>query len=1162
MAATNVAKNISFRRQRTYANWIKWSDQMNSDLLSFYEIARADASPGYMIRLKVLWDNNYPQFDHLSAKHLRQQATFVASRSSCQRNSKFDPSHLRSTITTSPQNQPSTSADELQRKNLPATVAPPTRNGKAYKDRKLPQESKGTQDLAIDCIELSFWKNYEEYLKIPINERPFKTTVDRRINPAALETVNNTISKLVARQGQLSFWEVNVAHYSAAITLLHSEGKLRPAKNTKKHTRQDWTVQHMTQINSIRRKISHITLTMQCAAAHQFTHKQKKVCQKVKKLCGNLKVQTLNAKLAQLKHKLKVCVLQMNDRKQRYEKDRINALFTTNQKAVYRKFKGNQVTVAEAPETEATRNFWSSIWEKETPIQTNSDWFAELEKSYCTNAMTQKYNICLDILVKTISKMPNNKAPGPDSVTGFWVKNLTALHKSLCDLLSSAKEGVTQLPDWLVLSRTILLPKSENTSDVRNYRPIACQNCTYKLYTGILNCFLENHCIENSIITEEQAGGKRGSWGCTDQLLINKMILDEVKQHRRNIFMMWFDYKKAFDSVSHEWLIEALKLAKVPQDLLFAITNLTRKWSTVLHMPTEQGTASSGTIHFKTGILQGDCLSLLLFILCVNPLSFLLSRSSEGYKIGQPGMRTTRITHLLFVDDLKTFSCNMADALNQLRIITKFSQSIGMKFGMDKCAYINIERGHRKSLGKSIVLNGIDIRELQEGETYKYLGLDEDISYKGHLNKTRLIKEYFSRVRKIWKSQLTARNKVIAHNTFAIPVLVPTFGILEWTKEEVDQIDVKTRKILTLNQSFHRNSNVARLYTTRDQGGRGLNSATETFISRIVAVAEHVRLASTTSTLLREVHRHEKEKLLRLASNFCATLNIVPQLPVDPRDLARAVRSALKKENAKAWTELPQHGFVQRKQTEQAEYDSKLANKWLSKPSMTSHVEGYIFAMQEQEIRTKSLDKKRNANSDQHTDDLCRHCKSSREDIFHLLCSCPELSLSLYLPLRHNEVAKLVYIELMRRFAPEEEIDRPRQTFSNGNVEVWWDHKISLSPPVKYNRPDIVLWSKNDKICRIIEICVPLDVNVENEEKIKRDKYKLLATGLHRMYEDYTFAVIPIVVGATGYIPKSLVVNLGKCGIKDAVKVIPKMQQKALYGSMKILKAALKTKWN
>ena len=119
MAATNVAKNISFRRQRTYANWIKWSDQMNSDLLSFYEIARADASPGYMIRLKVLWDNNYPQFDHLSAKHLRQQATFVASRSSCQRNSKFDPSHLRSTITTPPQNQPSTSADELQRKNLP-----------------------------------------------------------------------------------------------------------------------------------------------------------------------------------------------------------------------------------------------------------------------------------------------------------------------------------------------------------------------------------------------------------------------------------------------------------------------------------------------------------------------------------------------------------------------------------------------------------------------------------------------------------------------------------------------------------------------------------------------------------------------------------------------------------------------------------------------------------------------------------------------------------------------------------------------------------------------------------------------------------------------------------------------------------------------------------
>ena len=92
------------------------------------------------------------------------------------------------------------------------------------------------------------------------------------------------------------------------------------------------------------------------------------------------------------------------------------------------------------------------------------------------------------------------------------------------------------LPKWLVTSRTVLLPKSNETAQAKNYRPIAGQNIRYKL-------FIKN-CATNNIITPEQAGGKQGSWGCTDQLLINKLKLDKAKQHHRNLLMMWFNYKK------------------------------------------------------------------------------------------------------------------------------------------------------------------------------------------------------------------------------------------------------------------------------------------------------------------------------------------------------------------------------------------------------------------------------------------------------------------------------------------------------------------------------------------------------------------------------------------------------------------------------------------
>ena len=79
-------------------------------------------------------------------------------------------------------------------------------------------------------------------------------------------------------------------------------------------------------------------------------------------------------------------------------------------------------------------------------------------------------------------------------------------------------------------------------------------------------------------------------------------------------------------------------------------------------------------------------------------------------------------------------------------------------------------------------MNGLELNELEIDESYKYLGQDEDISFKGDLNKEKVMKEYFRRVRQIWATELYSCNKITAHNTFAVPVLVPTFEILDWTK--------------------------------------------------------------------------------------------------------------------------------------------------------------------------------------------------------------------------------------------------------------------------------------------------------------------------------------------------------------------------------------------
>ena len=102
----------------------------------------------------------------------------------------------------------------------------------------------------------------------------------------------------------------------------------------------------------------------------------------------------------------------------------------------------------------------------------------------------------------------------------------------------------------------------------------------------------------------------------------------------------------------------------------------------------------SDVIDYLSGVLQGGCMSLVIIILCLNPLSFLLKKL-PGYNPGQPGRRNNEVSHLFFVDDLKTYATDIMRAKAQLDLITTFTDDIGMELGNDRCAYIYIERGEK-----------------------------------------------------------------------------------------------------------------------------------------------------------------------------------------------------------------------------------------------------------------------------------------------------------------------------------------------------------------------------------------------------------------------------------------------------------------------------------
>ena len=94
-------------------------------------------------------------------------------------------------------------------------------------------------------------------------------------------------------------------------------------------------------------------------------------------------------------------------------------------------------------------------------------------------------------VTKQLTKKPNWKVPGLDSICGFSLKRFTSQHKGLTEELNKNMHSLL-IPSWLVKSRTG--PAKGNVAG--NYQPITCLNLLLKLKKGIIADKLYQH-LEN-----------------------------------------------------------------------------------------------------------------------------------------------------------------------------------------------------------------------------------------------------------------------------------------------------------------------------------------------------------------------------------------------------------------------------------------------------------------------------------------------------------------------------------------------------------------------------------------------------------------------------------------------------------------------------------------
>uniref|UniRef100_H3B0G6 Reverse transcriptase domain-containing protein n=1 Tax=Latimeria chalumnae TaxID=7897 RepID=H3B0G6_LATCH len=209
------------------------------------------------------------------------------------------------------------------------------------------------------------------------------------------------------------------------------------------------------------------------------------------------------------------------------------------------------------------------------------------------------------------------------------------------------------------------------------------------------------------------------------------------------------------------------------------------------------------SVCIERGIFQGDSLSPLWFCLALNPLSKMLRNSGYGYSLGRKP--TILVSHLFYIDDLKLYVKNLDQLQSMLELVSSFSKSIAMQLGVDKCTVL-----HAKP-----------------EKCYKYLGMQQLLNINTIKIKEAVTATFKKRLKLIMKTQLNAKNKTQAINTWASPVLAYMYGVLKWSKTSLDALDRKVRATLKENHMHHPHASMARLYLPRRVRSRGLLNLTD-----------------------------------------------------------------------------------------------------------------------------------------------------------------------------------------------------------------------------------------------------------------------------------------------------------------------------------------------
>lgn len=391
-------------------------------------------------------------------------------------------------------------------------------------------------------------------------------------------------------------------------------------------------------------------------------------------------------------------------------------------------------------------------------------------------------------VLSMILNLKTKSTPGPDNIPNVFLRRYAEMLSHFLVIIFGASLSTAALPpDWRT-ARVVPVPKKGDPTMITNYRPISLTSSCCKMLEHVIANFIRDFLEDNNILSPAQHGFRKG-FSTVTQLTTVIHSLARILDKSGQVDVIFLDFRKAFDLVSHSKLIEKLKMINLPPFII----NWVAAYVTDRRQFVNIDTYYSHELPVTSGVPQGSVLGPLLFLIYINDI---VSVITEPVQIR------------LFADDCVLFrevssEDDQITLNNNLQNILSWCHCWDMQLNADKTVYMKIT----KKLNNLSFPYALGTEPLTEVSEYKYLGVTLTNSLNWNTHITNVCDTAFRKLCLLRHKlkHVPAETKLLAYTSLIRPKL--EYACVVWdpyTKTNIDALERIQRKAVRFIFSKYR----------------------------------------------------------------------------------------------------------------------------------------------------------------------------------------------------------------------------------------------------------------------------------------------------------------------------------------------------------------------